>query len=210
MHVAAQRALALVQAASAGEDEIGALEQMALQQHEARRGEAEGGELVHAVIDAYRRRDMPGEAERHRGVEPGNRDGAAFFQEPVEQIALKGVGGAFVQRVGEHRRDHEHAFGRRLRHQPRRARLDDRLLEEHDIVVARRTRQQMLRALEYGIPAQMGEADEKRRPCRPLVAPVHAVRRTPEEECCNRFPKIPLTFTCRSLFHLRCITIEGT
>ena len=48
-------ALRLEQAAAAGEDQVGARQQAALQLQHRRRRAAEGGELVHAVIDDARR-----------------------------------------------------------------------------------------------------------------------------------------------------------
>ena len=64
-------ALGLVQAVAAGEDDVGA---RAAARPRARRsariGEAEGGQLVHAVVDDRRGVEMLGEGEHHRRVEP--------------------------------------------------------------------------------------------------------------------------------------------
>src|SRR6185312_7236900 len=81
-------ALRLVEAVAAGEDEIGAPQELLLALEHDRRRATEGGELVHAVIDDGARLDMVGEGAAHRRVVPKDRPGDAVAgDEPVNEAA---------------------------------------------------------------------------------------------------------------------------
>jgi hypothetical protein len=62
--------LRLVEAVAAGEDHVGAVDQLLLERQQLGRREAEVGELVHAIIDGADGIDVPGEWQHHRGVVP--------------------------------------------------------------------------------------------------------------------------------------------
>src|SRR3712207_9561868 len=54
-------------------DEVGGFEQLRLARQKLGRGEREGRQLVHAVVDGQRRPEAPRERQRHRRVHPQNR-----------------------------------------------------------------------------------------------------------------------------------------
>ena len=82
--------LGLEQALSAGEDQVSPLEQFGLVGPQRRRGELEGGQLVHDVVD--RRQGLKVAAERHRrgGVVPEHVTADVLLgEQPVQQRALR-------------------------------------------------------------------------------------------------------------------------
>jgi hypothetical protein len=152
-------ALRLEQAAPAGEDQVGALQQPALHVQHGRGRATECGQLVHAVINGDVGRQMAGEGQGHGRVEPGHQPAAgAFLQQVVQQRTLRRYG---VDAAREHGNGAGDAAG--LGGQVEARRVDialDRFLEEDHLIVARGTRHQVLRALEDEIPAQMRQTQQ--------------------------------------------------
>ena len=158
-------ALGLVQAAATGEDQVGARQQVALQLDQPRRGAAEGGELIHAVIDGQVGMQMAGEFQRHRRVEPGNhRPPGLAGQQAIEQFPLGGDNGIRRQALRQQRHGDGNALGCLMGVQPGGdAGAEQRFLQEDHRMRPGGPRQQVLRPLEHEIPAQMGQAQQQRR-----------------------------------------------
>ncbi len=148
-------AFRLVEAVPAGEDQVGACEQLRLQGAQARRGAAEGGQFVHAVVDHQAGGQMRRERQHHRGIVPEQRVAdAARGDQGVEVVALGGAGclgaGAFGQ---DHAGDRQPAGAWQEFEARRGAGLVERFLPEDDRHVVRKAGHEVLRSLVDEIPA---------------------------------------------------------
>ena len=83
--------LGLVEAVAPGEDHVGSLEQLSLERGQLGRGEAEVGQLVHAVVDGAGGLDLPRNGQHHRGVVPANERAALPGEEAVQQASQNAV-----------------------------------------------------------------------------------------------------------------------
>ena len=163
VHVAVPVPLRLVEAHAAGEDDVGAPEQLGLVVDHLLRGAAEKRELVHVVVDAQIAFEMARERHRHRRVIP--KDARRFRlagEKAVDQAALPRGHVALAQALGQDRRRDGDAAGtfRHVHARPR-ALLEERLFDLQHAIMLGGAAQQMLRALPDEVPAKMGEADEQ-------------------------------------------------
>ena len=149
----------------AGEDDVGALEHLGLERLEQRRSIREGGEFVHLVEDDEVGFEVARERQCHRGVEPQGDPTRGGGNEVIEHGALVvdrcGGRGPVRQRRLD---DADTVVAMEDDHTRRRIVVEDRLLDDDNIVGAGGTGQEMLRALENKVPAQMRKRDQ-RGPC---------------------------------------------
>src|SRR5262245_30196178 len=89
MDVVMKTALRLVEAVSAGEDQVGELKQFGFAPFRARRRGFEGRRLTHAIVDHKKRIETPGEGHRRRRVVPEDVIADLVFQEEfIDKDAL--------------------------------------------------------------------------------------------------------------------------
>ncbi len=163
MDVAVQVLLGLVEAVAAGEHHVRQAQQLLLQPDQLGRGEAEVGQLVHAVIDGADGLQVTRERQHHRGIVPPDQLAGVGPDQPVEQplqdLGLLRRSEAFRQLRG----GHHHAVlgvepgveaGRLAR------RRGHRLFPVDHPPVGREAAHQVLRALEHEVPSQVREADQ--------------------------------------------------
>ncbi len=161
VHVRVPCPLRFVQALSAGEDEVGAREELLLLPREHWGSARELGELVHAVVDDEARIEPRGESERHRGVEPNEGRGDLLARQvPIEELALQLVVRPPARRRGEVGREDSDAPFDLRDPDAWRVRAQHRLLHVKDACLARVARHEVLGALENEIPREVGEADD--------------------------------------------------
>ena len=172
--VVGQRALGLVQAVAAGEDDIGEAEQLLLERQQPGRRVLEIRQFVHAVVDGRRGLQMTRERQHHRRVIPAQQRSALRHQHIVEQAFQHRLICRPVGIVGQLRHDHDHSGVRtHPGHEARRGGVAIfGLFPHHDVPVAREPRHQMLRALRHEIPAQMRKAQQ----CLARLRHSHGVR----------------------------------
>ena len=164
--VAVEFALGLEEAVPAREDRVGPGDQRRLALAQPRVGEAEGGELVHAVVDDRRGAEMIGEAQHHRRVEPQHRIGGhRGGDEHVEQLAQPRLDLRRIPPVRHARPEHDHVIigeGMVLEIGERVIAGDVLFPEEHPPFRGEPLHQ-MLRPLRDEIPPQVRKADQRRR-----------------------------------------------
>jgi hypothetical protein len=154
-------ALRLVETLPAGEDEVGAREQLALALAERRRRALEAGEFVHAVVDGRERFEVARPSDRHRRVVPEYvLVDSLVGEESVEQLALRALRLFRAQAFGQARDDDAQLVLAAAHVEARLALAVDRLFDEVDAALAREAAQKMLRPLVDEIPTQVRKADE--------------------------------------------------
>ncbi len=145
---------------AAGEDHVGAREEIPLALLELGRRSAERRELVHAVVHHRRAGEVPREAEGHRRIKPEDRiANAAASNHRVEESALRvfDLGSRKTMRQMRHGDPEARAGFAHLHAGP--TLVEDGLLDEKDAVVAREPAHQMIRALVDETPAEMRQTD---------------------------------------------------
>jgi hypothetical protein len=165
VHPGMPRALRLVEAHPAGEDEIGPAQERGLHAHQLRRRAEEQAQLVHAVVDHETRRYRVQDRFGHGRVDPGHwtRD----LLGPSQVAQQPGSGGLdLCSRPAGQRREpragDQHVLGRAAQHPAvGLGAAVDRFLHEEDSSLAGETREQLLRTLIDEIPPQVGESDDR-------------------------------------------------
>ena len=153
-------ALGLVEAGPAGEDEVRSRKQFGFEREEFGRREAEGGQLVHAVVDGAGCRDVARKGQHHGRVVPSHRDRRFACQEPVEQRGKRGVRLFAVEPGGQLRDGDAHAPFLADRNGGRPG-PDLRLFPEHHGHPFGEAGHEMLGPLEHEVPAQVRKAEKQ-------------------------------------------------
>ena len=151
-------ALCLVKAVAAGEDDIGGGEQVGLVPAQAFGGKAERRQFVHAVVDDRARPHMARDRPHLRGIEPQHRMGdAGQRQHLVQQARQRAVGFLGREGAGDARADGlDGGAGEGVELQIRQVVIDrDRLFPEDHAAVGGEAADQVLRALQHEVPAQV-------------------------------------------------------
>jgi hypothetical protein len=154
--------LGLVEAVAAGEDDVGAREELFLATAQRGRRAQEPRQLVHAVVDHERRLEVAADLLRHRRVEPEQRRAHALArQKPAHELALDLLGARLAVLARQARREHAHARVDRGHVERRRGVVVERgLLDEEDAPPLGASGHQMLRTLKDEVPAEMRQADD--------------------------------------------------
>ena len=160
MDVGVAAALRCVQLSAAGQHQVGPVEQATFLRDESLGRSLEAGEVVHAVEDGQRTRQMLGPAEGHRGVVPEDRildvrEADEVVDQPAERLLRVIALGARQPRC--HDRD---AFALRQVEPGRSALIERRLFDEEDPTVTGGARHQMVRPLVHKIPAKVRKAQK--------------------------------------------------
>ena len=156
--------LRLIEAVAAGEDDVGGVDQLLLEGKELRRGEAEIGELVHAVVDGAGRLHVPREGQHHRRVIPTDERPLLAGQEGVEQGLQSRFALVFREGLGERRGDDDDiglGAGANTQSRLHLGERSFRLLPENHPPVAGEAAHQMLGPLKYKVPPQVRETDQR-------------------------------------------------
>ncbi len=160
-------ALGLVQAVAAGEDDVGEANQLFFQGTDALRRELEVGKLVHAVVDHCRGVFGHGtrKLQHHGRVVPGDRPlDLTFRDHRVQQRGQRFAGGLRFHPSRQPRRGHDDAgllVGDRVQRDTLAPVGGKGLLENEHPSGLGKSRHEVLRTLEYEVPAKVGEADDR-------------------------------------------------
>jgi hypothetical protein len=152
-----------IQAASAREHEIRALEQGSLALLQLPRCVAQCAQFIHAVIDDRVRVHVCDERQRHRRVQPGDRAdqrGQGRVQQLAQDRHLVVV--ETGRREGSLRLQHLHVYGGLPRTKSRRAVDAHRLLDEQHVVIASEARDDLLGTLIDEVVTQVREHHYRR------------------------------------------------
>ena len=156
--------LGLVQAHTAGEDQVGTLDQGRLTVEQRPRRAEEERQLVHAVVDDQGRLDRVDERLGHGRVHPGDRlrdllRGDQLLNHGEERLRRLSLGSA--RQVGKARTRDEHVVHRSAQLPTIPITVGGQRLFDVDHGVARgEAGQQVLRTLKDEVPPQMREHDQ--------------------------------------------------
>ena len=155
--------LRVVQASPAGEDDIGAPEQLPLPREDVRRRELEGRELVHAVEDNRHGLEISSKRKCHGREIPQHVLADASRREELPDQGVEHTIRFGLGEPGRHvRLDDEDAARIPSGRQARPPAVPNRFLDEEDAAITRKARHQVLRALKNEAPPQVGEANQVR------------------------------------------------
>jgi hypothetical protein len=162
MHIAVPLALDLEETAPAGEHHVGAPQQSPFHALQLARGAEKTGQVVHAIVDGDRPREMVGESEAHRRVIPEEQAfDSQLTDQTIEQHPLRVDQGRVVKARGQAGSgDGDVAGGSQIEAWHLGIEVNDRFFEKEDRQRVGEAAHEVLRALENKGPTQMGQAED--------------------------------------------------